>query len=502
METYQEKLDRLRLLEQKVLLREELPHLHGWPWYPWAKRFFESTNHYNFLCAANQISKSSTQIRKCIDWATNTDKWPMLWRQRPLQFWYLYPTRDVATIEFEKKWVPQFLPKGSFKEHPKFGWREKYQDQKIYALHFHSGVSVYFKTYGQDVKDLQTGTVDAMFLDEELPEELYSELNMRITASNGYFHMVFTATLGQEFWRETIEERGKNEKFPLAFKEQISMYDCLEYEDGSQTPWSKERIEEITRSCKNTAEIQRRVYGRFVVDGGLKYPCFERERNLKEGHPLPRDWKIYAGVDIGGGGEGHPSAIVFVGVSPDYKKGRVFRGWRGDHLQTTASDVFHKFTELKENLVCTGQFYDWHNKDFGTIATRLGEPFVAAEKSHDLGEQVLNTLFKNEMLIIYDEPELRKLAAELCTLKKETHKTKAKDDFSDALRYAVTKIPWDWSALQGKSLTPKKGLNHREREIQERRAGFEDPENDEDLDLSVFQPDEELDAYNELYEVE
>lgn len=92
-----DKIDRIQLLERKIELQEGLPHIHGWKFYPWAREYFEAQNKETFLCAANQISKSSTQIRKMIHWATNQDLWPTIWPfSRPRQFWYLYPTRDVA----------------------------------------------------------------------------------------------------------------------------------------------------------------------------------------------------------------------------------------------------------------------------------------------------------------------------------------------------------------------------------------------------------------------
>src|SRR4051812_44697529 len=94
------KREEVAIKERQLKLRIGLPHLHGWKWYPWARAFFESTRKLNFLCAANQISKSSTQIRKCIDWATDRSKWDRLWPgRRPVQFWYLYPTSAQANVE-------------------------------------------------------------------------------------------------------------------------------------------------------------------------------------------------------------------------------------------------------------------------------------------------------------------------------------------------------------------------------------------------------------------
>lgn len=430
--SYRLKLERKQLLEAKLAQQQGLPHLYGFPWYKWARKFFESTNKYNFLMAGNQLSKSSSQIRKAIHWATETELWSSLWRQRPLQFWYLYPTRDVATIEFEKKWEPLFMPQGLFKEHVKYGWKPEYRARILHAIHFNTGVTIYMKSYSQDVQDLQTSTADAIFCDEELPENLVTELQFRLAATDGYFHMVFTPTLGQEIWRCTMEEQGtKDELFRGAFKQQVSMYDCLEYEDGSPTPWSRERIKRIEANCKSEAEVQRRVYGRCVVDGGLTYPGFSRTRNVKipESKAIPPDWHIYAGVDLGTGGEkNHPAAIVFVAIRPDFQFGRIFKAWRGDKIETTSSDILTQFVRMRGRMRCVSQTYDWQSKDFHIVATRAGESFLPAQKGHDYGEGVLNTLFKSGMLVVDDDPELKPLVIEFANLKKEGDKRRKKDD--------------------------------------------------------------------------
>lgn len=446
----EDRLAYLKALEEKAYIRKHLPHLHGWKWYKWAKEFFDSRNRYNFVVAANQISKSSTQIRKCIYWATEPDLWKELWPTKPNQFWYLYPTYDVATVEFDEKWVKEFLPSGTFKDHPQYGWVHEKVQKKIHCIRFNTGVTVYFKSYEQDPKSLQTASVHAIFGDEEIPESLFDELNMRISSASvqGHFHLVFTATLGQSLWRETMEEKGELEKFKDAFKRNVSMYDCLQYEDGSPSPWTVKIIEGIKASCKSEAEIQRRVYGRFVVDEDLKYPGFVKSINLVKDHPLPKNWLIFCGVDIGSGGKsGHPAAIMFVGVNPEFTEGRVFLGWRGDNIPTTAGDVLNKFISMKGTMKPVGQYYDWQSRDFYTIANRVGEPFQMAEKNQEMGEQVLNVLFKNGMLKIYQTPELTKLVQELESLRRSTPKPKAKDDAIDALRFACTKVPWDFSKM-------------------------------------------------------
>lgn len=507
-------LREIELLKRKKLLLENLPHLHGWKWYKWAWEFFTSTNRLNFLCAGNQLSKSSTQIRKAIHWATEPSLWPEIWATRPLTFWYLYPTKEVAHVEVTKKWVEEFLPQGELKDDPQYGWEIEKRDRWVWAIHFRTGVTIYFKTYAQDAQHLQAGSVWAVFADEELPFDLFPELGQRIKATRGIFSMVFTATLGQLEWKDTIEGKGKRERFPNAAKWQISMYDSQQYMDGTPSPWTDERIKEEEALCPDAKEIQRRVHGKFVVSGGLKYGGFNRDINVKEALPLEtyKSWHIYSGVDIGSGlspdgNKGHPSAICFIAVRPDFKYGRVFRGWIGNDCQTTAGDVLNKYIEISADLEVAQHFYDWHNKDFHIIAQRAGIPFEPAEKGHETGETTLNTLFKNGMMDIDDIPELEPLTRELGALLKDTPKTKAKDDFSDGLRYGVTRIPWNFAAIRDIILGAHK--------VKQRKRVWVESQDDKllrerlEFKKQISTPgaaiqevwEEEIRAWNELYEV-
>lgn len=495
-EAVQAKLDYIQALEEKVKLQKGLPHLYGWKLYDWADEFIKSNNRYNFIVAGNQLGKSSTQIRKCIKWATEPEGWGR-WPTPPNQFWYFYPTMGLCDAEVEEKWIKEFLPRGEFKNHPQYGWELIKKQRLPYCLKFNTGITVYFKSYEMDPMALQASSLHAMFCDEELPEYLFSELNMRMSSASvqGHFHMVFTATIGQSIWRDTMEGTGDQEMFKGAFKKCVSLYDCLTYKDGTKSPWTKRIIKNIEASCKSEAEIQKRVYGKFVVDDDLTYPGFVRSRHIKPSHPLPKEWMVFAGVDIGSGGlKGHPAAIVFVGVSPDFKQGRVFLGWRGDGIETTSGDVLQRFQLLKARMKPVAQYYDWHNKDFFTIASRIGEPFQQAEKGHEIGEHIVNTLFKNDMLMVYDTDELRKLIQELENLRKSTPKNKAKDDFIDALRYAVAKIPWDFTDM---------GIKHELKAVEDKRnkrevfykEGFPE-ENPDGLDLLEAEFDEANEAYD------
>lgn len=500
-------LKKLKLLEAQLKVQKELPHIYGTKLYRWQRDFLNSTNRLNLLTAANQIGKSSINIVKVITWATSKDLWKKLWPKKifnsndcPSQFWYLYPDLKLATVEFKEKWVREFLPRGSMKDHPEYGWEAVFERRCISELRFNSGVTIYFKTYMQNPQSLQAGTVYAIFCDEELPFNLYDEIKFRLSGTDGYFHLVFTATLNQDEWRQAMEPvKNEKEKFPKAFKRQVSLYDCMEYEDGSETVWTKERIQERVEDCGSETEMKRRIYGKFVSEMGRKYN-FEYDRDIIKPRALENEWYVYSGVDIGSGGAtGHPAAIVFCMVSPDFTQGEIFCGKRMDGVLTTAGDILEEYIKMREPFRkrVVKQCYDYQARDFFTLATRINENFTPANKKHTDGENIINTLLRFGALKIHKEAyDLYKLCHELNNLQQvyDKRKPKYKDDYSDALRYCVTAIPWNMEQIK-----IKRGKKPRKQktQLELRREMFVDPA-DGWLDKDEY--DNEISFWNDLYE--
>jgi phage terminase large subunit-like protein len=503
--TFQQSIIKSRIKE----LRDDLPHLYGWGWYSWAREFFESRNRMNLLCAANQIGKSSAAIRKNIEWACNKKLWPELWDSTPKQFWYFYPSDEIATIEVEKKWVPEFLPRGDMKNHESYGWDIEYKSGDVAAIHFRSGVSIYFKSYGQKVINLQTSSVHMMTFDEEAPEEIINECLARLRATRGYFNQVFTATRGLQAWYRAMECIGTSEEmFASAWKRSVSMRDCMYYEDGTPTKWTPERIAEAESYCTSKSEILKRIDGRFVKDEGRKYLAFDPDTcTYAAGDEIPANWRYYAGVDIGSGGRGRSAgAIVIVAVSPELDQGKVVRTWRGDYEETTAKDILEKYKELKKGIIITQACYDYQSREFGLIAARSGEPFLAADKERDSGTQIMNTLFQSRALMIaHGEFDNQKLVTELMSVPVGEKNRKYQDDLTDALRYVVKLIPWDFPKIsphlkmdeEVKDEVPKQEWSAQEYqawEIRQRRGEMSDEQKDEWHNFS-----QEIDAWNEAY---
>lgn len=446
------------LLERREYLKRNLPHIYGHKLYTWQREYLDTMNKIALIVACNQGGKSSIQIMRCIYFATDRKLWKKLWNRDPRVFWYMYPNHNTAYEEWKDKWSI-YMPKGELKHDPYWGWVEDIvktnKGPKIDAVHFNSGVTVYFKNYTQDPKNLQAATLDAVFGDEEMPLGHFNEVINRLAATDGYYSNVFTATLGQMYLLQAFHERyvgTKKERFKDAFKREISRYDCLLYEDGSpSTVWTKEKIDKQAAALTSESERAKRIHGKFILEkSDLLFSGFSETESTCEFHSLPMDWNVYAGIDYGSGGEAHPPAIAFVGVDPQFQHALIFRVWKGDDGQKyTAGTIVDKYVELSQGLNIVGAYYDYACADIGTIAEGRRIPMYRANKARD-GIELVNSAFKTGQLKVMlpssnGITDMDKLVAELTTLKPGEKKH---DDLCDALRYAFIQIPLIYSETE------------------------------------------------------
>jgi hypothetical protein len=149
---YLEQLEREKELET---LKNELPHRWAHKLYPWQDEFLKEKTQQCWVVSGNQVGKSSIQIIKCIELAINKKLWPDYFGRTPSTFWYFYPKKGLATIEFEEKWKKCYLPRGKMKRHPVFGWESHKKDKEIHTIVFNSGVTIYFMSYEMKPENIQ-----------------------------------------------------------------------------------------------------------------------------------------------------------------------------------------------------------------------------------------------------------------------------------------------------------------------------------------------------------
>jgi hypothetical protein len=491
VKTLKQKRDKLKAIQA---LKDGLPHLYSFPMYKWQEEFWNCGATFQFIFKANQIGGSSVMIKKMIDYCTNKKLWERFIRP-PRMTMYLYPDKKSATREWENKWA-EFMPRNEYKDHPVYGWKETWDGHYIDSIEWNSGLITYFKTYGSGAENLQASTPAILACDEELPEELWPELQMRISspANKGAMYWLgCTPTIGQKYLAKI--QSGET-KIPDSWVKTVSMYDCLEYASGDKSIWSTEKIKQIEQTLPNDKEVQVRVHGLFKATEGLLISQFDSKRHVKPYHPV-KGWEIYAGLDYGvGGATGHPSSIVFVAVSPNYNAARVIKAWRGpfgpNSDSTTPDDVILKYLEMCREIGIdqpTAAYYDHAAASLGVLADRQGMSFTKANKDKKHGTDLLNSLFKNDMLILLTDgqDDVACLAEELESVTVDFNKKKAGDDLTDALRYSTSSIPFNFENLKIQPVTEVAQSNV--------RMGRHTHEQDYDFD----EIEREIDEWNELY---
>lgn len=434
-------------------LNEDFSECNAHRLYKWQTEFLLNRNPLAFLTAANQIGKSTVHILKALNMAMRVDLWPYWFpRKKPTTFIYAYPDAKLATTEVEEKWVKVYLTRDKMANDARWGWRAYYDARGfIESLVFNTGVTIYFRFYSQSPQTLQAHSIDAVFLDEECPEAHYDELMVRTQATqaqgSGYVSMVFTATLCQPYLYHTMECQGlESEQFKGAWKRQISVFDCMQYTDGTPSEiWTEDYIQnKLLPRYRNQREINRRVMGKFVKDSALLHQEFDSLLNTEAAGSTRMDgWRTFIGIDFGTGGEnGHSSAIAVVRVDQTYTQARCVHIWHSKRRRMTQSDLLLKYKDIASIVGSHWAFCDSAATDFFTFAAREGIRIEMAEKSHEIGLNLLNSLFKNQQLkIVHPIFDTGQLIVELQTIDVNTKKNKRVDDAADALRYAMSRIP-------------------------------------------------------------
>lgn len=480
------KRDKLRKIQQ---LKEELPFLYGFKRYAWQEEFWKCEEMFQFIFKANQIGGSTIMQNRLIDFCTNPKLWQRYLKQ-PRLVLYLYPDKNTATREYESK-IKYNLPQGEMKNHPQYGWKEVWDGKYIDSIEF-KHIIWSFKTYGSGSENLQASSPAILACDEELPEELWPELQMRIASpanKGSQFWMGCTPTKGQKYLAKI--QSGET-KIPNSKVWTVSQYQCLTYADGSKSLWTKEAIQRIEQTLPSEREIQVRVHGLFKPIDSLLITQFDRNKHTQEFH-LIKGWNYYAGIDYGvGGATGHPSAIAIVAVSPSFNAAKVMKCWKGDNQnRTTPDDIIVKYLEMIGELGITdmsGVYYDHSAGSLGIIADRAGLGFTKANKARDDGYNLINSLFKNNMLhIMLDASQMGELLVdEIESITGDFNKKRAGDDLLDATRYSLSSIPFNFENIK---ITPA------EKVIASRQVGRHEIHNDYEMD----ELGEEIDEWNEYY---
>lgn len=171
----------------------------------------------------------------------------------------------------------------------------------ILVRHRDGGLSqVTFKSYEKGREKLQGETLDAIWLDEEPPEDIYSEALARIAARSGIVYLTATPLLGMT----SIVRRFLNESSPDRGHVTMTIDDA-----GHISPQEKEKI--IAGYAPHEREA--RVQGVPMLGSGRVFPVAE-SLIVEDAFPAPKYWPRLCAIDFGWD---HPTAAVWLAWDRD-----------------------------------------------------------------------------------------------------------------------------------------------------------------------------------------
>lgn len=173
--------------------------------------------------------------------------------------------------------------------------------ESINVKHASGGTArITLKSYDQGRERFQGESLDFVWLDEEPPQDVYTEALTRTQAVGGILWMTFTPLLGMS----DVVQRYLVEKIPGTHVTNMTIYDAEHYTDAQR---------EAIIAGYPPHEREARANGTPMMGSGRIFPI--DEESIKETTPsLPGHWARIAGIDFG---FSHPTAIVWLGWDRD-----------------------------------------------------------------------------------------------------------------------------------------------------------------------------------------
>lgn len=216
----------------------------------------------------------------------------------------------------EEEWGTGLIPRDAIVQKPKRRPGVKDAIDAVVVRHVQGGASVIrFKSYDQGRSKWQADTVDAVWLDEEPPYDVYEEAVTRTNAVQGPVFITFTPLKGMS--------KVVNEFFTMPGANRV----VIKMTINDVRHYSKEQREAIAASYTDTSTRDARLNGEPVLGSGLVFPV-AAELIICPPIMVPDHWAKVGGLDFG----------------YDHPFGAVECAWDRD------ADVFYVLREYRERL--------------------------------------------------------------------------------------------------------------------------------------------------------
>lgn len=284
--------------------------------------FHKSTSPSRLYIGGNRSGKTFGAVAEDIWWASGTHPYrktpPPPVRGRVIGVDLMQGVNQILIPVFKQLIAPSMLINGS--------WEDSYNKQER-VLTFDNGSTIEFMSYEMDTEKFAGTSRHFVHYDEEPPQHVYNESQMRLIDTDGESWISMTPVEGitwvfDQLYKPTAEAEDKqlivapHKGIGQVIKSDSLGTTIVEVDISENPHLSRAAIERITQGLDED-EKKARMSGKFVQMGGLIFKNFSEETHVipsSEFITPPRGWEIYTSVDHGWN---NPTAWLWHAVSPN-----------------------------------------------------------------------------------------------------------------------------------------------------------------------------------------
>jgi phage terminase large subunit-like protein len=313
-----ETLEKALKVADKIAEVEETNAISFYEPYEYQKSFHEARDNngrlarQRLLMAANKTGKTFCGAAELAIHLTG--RYPDWWRGTkftgPIQAWAAgdtsYNTRDIVQAELlgepgdEENFGKGAIPKDAIgKTERQPGIPNAYQSLLVKHTSGRNS-KLYFKSYEQGRKAWMGKAVDVTWLDEEPPQEIYSQALRAALKTGGLVYMTFTPESGMT---QVIAQ----------FMNNLQPHQQIFNATWDDAPHLNEEVKREILAALPEHEREMRSKGVPVLGSGLVFPIKESDVRVQS-FSIPDHWSRICGIDFGWD---HPTATVWLAHNRD-----------------------------------------------------------------------------------------------------------------------------------------------------------------------------------------
>lgn len=273
------------------------------------EEFHRSKKRFRFLFGGNRTGKTTAGAIEALWHAMGMHRYN---RKPPASGWVVSPTFEQQRDSAQEK-ILRYLPTYEATSKPK-SYKVVYRDRArgyidritipICSANY-PGIkhtTITFKSAEQGQQAFAGASVPWIWLDEEIPLDIYQECLMRVVDCLGSIWGTMTPLEGDLYNMVTEELHGKDPE--------LAYWHVTLYENPYLSPYEIERLVEFM----DETEKEARMFGRYEPKSGRVYGKFREEVHVVEPFKIPDSWRKIAGFDHG---LRNPTACVWVAMDND-----------------------------------------------------------------------------------------------------------------------------------------------------------------------------------------